>query len=258
MDATWTVLGAGSILPRAGYGCSGYALLPAPGARVTLFDCGPGTVRALGGVGLGIPDVERVVLSHFHLDHCLDLFALAFARRNPRFDPLPSLELVGPPGLANLLERGAEAFGKYGRDPGAKVVEVAPGEPLERERMRLTCARNGHTPEAVSWRADLAGGESVAYSGDTPESQAVAELAREVDLFVVECSLPDELGSPNHLTPSSAGRLAAAAGCRRLLLSHFYPDVDPERARTQVAGLYAGPIELARDGSRHALTRPDA
>ena len=66
----------------------------------------------------------------------------------------------------------------------------------------------------MSWRADLAGGESVAYSGDTPESQAVAELAREVDLFVVECSLPDELGTPNHLTPSSAGRLAAAAGCR--------------------------------------------
>ena len=63
MGATLAVLGAGSILPRVGYGCSGYALRPAPGAPVTLLDCGPGSIRALAGVGVELGEVERVVLS---------------------------------------------------------------------------------------------------------------------------------------------------------------------------------------------------
>jgi ribonuclease BN (tRNA processing enzyme) len=253
MGATWTVLGAGSILPRAGYGCSGYALQPEDGAKVTLFDCGPGTIRSLAGVGLGIEDVERVVISHFHIDHCLDLFALAFARRNPRFDPLPPLEIVGPYGLRALLERGENTLGGQAREPGAEVSEVESGKGVQRGGARLTCVRTGHTRESLAWRAELASGESVAYTGDTPESDAVAALARDVDLFVVECSAPDEQPIPNHLTPSSAGRMAAASGCRRLLLTHFYPELEPERARRTVAQTFTGPVELARDGSRHPL-----
>ena len=47
-SAELVVLGAGSILPRAGYGCAGYALRPTPDGALTLFDCGPGSLRALG------------------------------------------------------------------------------------------------------------------------------------------------------------------------------------------------------------------
>src|SRR5829696_8016387 len=112
MTAQWRVLGAGSILPRAGYGSSAYALQPATGERSTLFDCGPGTLRALGAAGLGLADVERVVISHFHPDHCLDLLALAFARRNPALRPVPSLELVGPRGLGPWLERAGALYGE--------------------------------------------------------------------------------------------------------------------------------------------------
>ncbi|MHC4262529.1 MAG: MBL fold metallo-hydrolase, partial [Planctomycetota bacterium] len=60
------VLGAGSALPRAGYGPSGYALRPAAGAAWTLLDCGPGTVRMLGQAGIAIEAIERVVFSHWH------------------------------------------------------------------------------------------------------------------------------------------------------------------------------------------------
>jgi ribonuclease BN (tRNA processing enzyme) len=250
--AVWTVLGAGSILPREGYGCAGYALRPAPGARVTLFDCGPGTIRALAGVGVGLDEVERVVISHFHLDHCLDLFALAFARNNPAFAPR-DLELLGPAGLARLLDRGEGTLGRWARDPRARIGEVPPGARLEREGLALRCAATGHTPEALAWRADLRGGASVAYTGDTGENFDVAELARGVDLFVAECSFPETQAVPGHLTPSSAGRLAVRAECARLLLTHFYPSVDPEEARASAAKIYRGPIELARDGSRHVF-----
>ena len=50
------------------------------------------------------------------------------------------------------------------------------------------------------------------------------------------------------LTPSGAARLASAAGARRLLLTHFYPSMDPERARHGAAATFPGPVEVARDG----------
>ena len=255
--ATWTVLGAGSILPRAGYGPSGYALRPAPGAPVTLFDCGPGSVRALAGVGIGLAEVERVVVSHFHPDHVLDLFALAFARRNPAFRPAPPLELVGPDGLAELVASGEQVFGRWVRDE-ARTLRTLPaleGRPsaLATGGLELAACATGHTPEALAWRCTLPDGSRVAYTGDTGEVAAVAELARGVDLFVAECSFPDEQAQAGHLTPSSAARLARAAGCARLLLTHFYPSQDPEEARRAAARIFTGPIELARDGLELAL-----
>ncbi|MCZ6597145.1 MAG: MBL fold metallo-hydrolase, partial [Planctomycetota bacterium] len=111
----------------------------------------------------------------------------------------------------------------------------------------------GHTAEAVAWRVDLPSGVSFAYTGDTGENLAVAELARGADLFVAECSFPDEEGVALHLTPSSAARLAAAAGVGTLLLTHFYPETDPEDARAVAARTFDGPIELACDGFVFAL-----
>lgn len=254
---TWTVLGAGAILPRPGYGPSGYALRPAAGAPVTLFDCGPGTLRQLPACGIALTEVERIVLSHYHLDHCLDLFAFAFARRNPGLASPPHLEVIGPVGLARLGERAASSLGAWSRDPSAAFTEVDPADgparALERGALRLTWVATGHTPEAVAWRADLEGGASVAYSGDSPEEPAVARLARGAGLFVCECSHPDGEAAPGHLTPSAAGRLAASSAARRLLLTHFYPTVDPELARAQAGRFFAGPIELARDGATFEL-----
>ena len=111
-SAELVVLGAGSILPRAGYGCAGYALRPTPDGALTLFDCGPGSLRALGAAGLELGAVERVVLSHYHPDHCLDLFALFFARRNPNHEPRP-LEVIGPAGLERIQSGAEQAFGGW-------------------------------------------------------------------------------------------------------------------------------------------------
>lgn len=259
MGAQLTVLGAGSILPRAGYGCAGYALRPdsrKPGGPITLLDCGPGSIRSLAAAGIGLGEVRRVVFSHYHLDHCLDLFALFFARRNPAFEA-PRLELFGPVGLARLVEETPRGLGRWAVDPDAGVHEVALDASgrggFEAEGLVFSCAANGHNPEAVSWRVERPGAWSLAYTGDTPPSDAVAELASGVDLLVAECSFPDEAAVPNHMTPTSAAELARAAGARRLLLSHFYPSLEPEAARERAATVYGGPIELARDGSVHRI-----
>jgi len=65
--------------------------------------------------------------------------------------------------------------------------------------------------------------------------------------------LPRGGSGPNHLTPGGAARLARAAGAERLILTHFYPAMDPEEARARAALLFPGRIELARDGATFEL-----
>ena len=259
MSAELVVLGAGSALPRAGYGCAGYALRPqsiGEGGPVTLLDCGPGSIRSLGGAGIELGDVRRVVFSHYHLDHCLDLFALFFARRNPGFEAR-RLELFGPLGLKRLVEETPRGLGRWATDPDVVVREIVVDEDglggFEADGLAFRCVWNGHDAEAVSWRVEQPGDWSLAYTGDTPPNPEVAELARGVDLLVAECSFADADATPNHLTPTSAATLARDAGARRLLLSHFYPTLDPAEAAAVAATVYGGPIEVARDGSRHRV-----
>lgn len=252
----WVVLGAGTILSESERGCAGYALDLSGSDDLTLFDCGPGTLRSLVNRGYAYEQVKRIVVSHFHTDHVLDLFALGFARRNPDFEAGP-LELIGPKGLQAFVEKVGRALGGVERGfDGVRYLEVDPGEGIaskDFEEYRLSTVDTHHTKAALAWRADLPGGGSVCFSGDSGEEIAVAKLAQDVELFCCECSFPEEHAQPNHLHPEGAARLAAHAGAQRLLLTHFYPSMDPERARQDAAALFDGVIELARDGSRHPL-----
>ncbi len=257
MSTELRVLGAGSILPRVGYGSAGYALRPSADAPVTLLDCGPGSLRALAPAGVRLEEVRGVVLSHYHPDHCLDLFALFFARRNPEFRDLPRLEVVGPPGLRNLVERIPDALGRWVVDPDLEVREVefgADGRGRHRTgELDLECVRTGHTADAVAWRIELPDGTSLVYTGDTGEVAELVALAHGADVLLSECSFPDGRGPEHHLTPSGAARLARDAGVRRLILTHFYPETDPEAARRAASHIFGGPIEIARDGTVHTL-----
>src|SRR5258705_3432734 len=77
----------------------------------------------------------------------------------------------------------------------------------------------------------LAAGDRVfAYTGDTGPSPDVVELARDVDLLLAEATYVDQVpeDSRRYLSsPCQAGRQAADAGARHLLLTHMFPGPDP-------------------------------
>lgn len=51
-----------------------------------------------------------------------------------------------------------------------------------------------------------------------------------------------------HLSARDAGAAAAAAGARRLLLTHFWPGNDRGRSRADAAERFTGEILLAEEG----------
>ncbi len=72
-DLTLTFLGTSAAVPTAQRGLAS-TLLSHRGSRL-LIDCGEGTQRQLAGY-VGLIEVDAVLLTHWHADHCLGLLGL--------------------------------------------------------------------------------------------------------------------------------------------------------------------------------------
>jgi len=98
-------------------------------------------------------------------------------------------------------------------------------------------------------------GQSFAFLMDTRRCPGAEQLAAGVDLLVVEATFLDTettLATQfGHLTARQAARLAADAGARELVLTHFsqrYPvDEAPARYLAEAAEEFDGPIHVAED-----------
>ena len=111
---------------------------------------------------------------------------------------------------------------------------------------RLTVRSVPHTDVSLAYRIDGHEG-SFLYSGDTDYSEALIELARGVDLLILECAFPEGQKVTGHLTPSLAGEMAARAGVKKLVLTHFYPSCRGEDLLTPCQKQFPGKILLAQD-----------
>lgn len=236
-----TVLGGCGAYPEPGRACSGF-LVEWDGFRLVL-DLGYATFpRLLARCPDG--DVDAVVITHGHPDHCADLHALFRMRfyggRSDRTIPLycPSGALDGLAGLEPDVDLGA-VFDLHDLTGDHRVGPFdLTGLPLPH-----------HVPNAgVRLRS---GPVTLAYTGDTGPDPLLAELGRDADLFIVEAT--DRIGETerpqrNLLTSGEAGHWAAEAGARTLILTHFWPGNDRAAAVARARAGFTGPILTAEEG----------
>lgn len=221
-----------------------------------LMDCGAGALHRLAEFGCGWPQLTHLALTHFHLDHVGEVPALIFALK---YATLPArsapLTVLGPRGTRDLLARLAAAHGDFLTDPGfpLTVRELAAHTPFDLGAgLAIEACPVPHTPESVAFGVTGPEGR-VVYTGDTGPSDSLADWARGCDLLLAECSLPDSIALPIHLTPRQAGALADRAKARKLVLTHFYPPVEQVPILDEVAEHYEGRAVLAEDGSSFHL-----
>jgi ribonuclease BN (tRNA processing enzyme) len=249
-----TTLGTGTISLNARRACAGH--LVEAGAVRLLMDCGSGVARGMAEREIDWWGVTHVALTHFHTDHIADLPTLLFAWRHARIPGREApLDVIGPAGTRALLDRMADAFGQWLTIPGfpLTVREIAPDEAVELgDGVTLAARKVPHTDESVAYSVER-GGRRVVYTGDTGFDASLGEWAAGADVFLAECSLPDELGIPIHLTPSECGRLAAAAAPGLLALTHLYPPLEPLDVPALVAAEWSGPVVVAHDGWAHVI-----
>lgn len=244
-----TTIGTGSVAPSATRTNPGH-LLEAGAVRL-LMDCGGGVVHRMATLGLDWAAVTHVALTHFDQDHTSDLPALFLAWRYgqlpPRSEPVT---VLGPPGTRALMDRLAAALWDKLLAPGFPVVidEVAPGDARDLGGgVRLATRAVRHEPESVAFSVTH-GGRRVVYTGDTAPDPTLGAWAAGADVLLTECSLPDDMAVPSHLSPSSVGELAAAADPALLVLSHLYPMMDRLDLPALVGARWPGRVVVAHDG----------
>jgi len=233
-----TVLGCSGTYAGPGGACSGYLVRTA--TTTVWVDCGPGTLANVQQ-HVGLADLDALVISHSHGDHWLELPVLANALRYGVGAADRGLPLY-------WTARTAQAMAALsGKDlaPTFRPEVVADGDAVRVGDLDLRFSRTDHPVETLAVRAD-SDGRSIAYSADTGPAWSLAALGTGVDLAVVEATLDeDEAGRVQHLTGRQAGRLAADAGARALLLTHLAPGTDPARRAAEAAEAYDGPVEVA-------------
>ena len=121
MDLSVFFAGTAGSVPSARRGLP--ALLLRAGGDRLLFDCGEGTQQQLLR-SVGLPELDAVFLTHFHLDHWLGLLGMLKtfdlrARERP-------LTIYGPGGLRLLMEGMRPVIGRTGYV--LDVIELEPHE----------------------------------------------------------------------------------------------------------------------------------
>ncbi len=180
-----TVLGRSPARPNPGEACAGH-LVEGGGARI-LVDVGPGVVAQL--LRRTTPDqLDAVVISHMHTDHCLDLITLRYSYPWIH-EARARLKVVVPPGSLDQLADMARGAGyRDFFDRSFDFVEHDGTSPIAFGGLRITPVETKHFIPCWGFRME-ADDRLLAYTADTAPCDALLELATDADLLLAEAAL---------------------------------------------------------------------
>lgn len=239
-----TVLGAGPAYTNLA-GATGAAYLFRSGNGSILLDLGQGSFPALAA-SLEPSILDGIFISHLHPDHFIDLVALRHYLRY-EFDPPRRVNVHAPAELGQRIDA-------LHAEPGftAATLDVLPLRSGAQNvgPFRIEAGLVTHTSESYGFRVSAADGPGLVYSGDCGDASDLEPLLRPGDTLLAEVSFGPGPVAPGafHLDGPSVGRLAAARGVRRVLLTHLQMGFDPVATVASVKARFAGPVELVWPG----------
>jgi ribonuclease BN (tRNA processing enzyme) len=243
-----------------------------------VVDCGYGVTRQLIAAGIEPARVRKILITHHHSDHILELGPLIYniwaaGLREP-------VDVWGPPPLRQIVESFLRSMSydidiridDEGRVDLRKLVRLhefeANGTMLEADAVKISAVKVIHPPlpHAYAYRFD-APDRSIVLSGDTAVCRDLIAFAQGADVLLHEvmhlagidrivARTPGAARLREHLlaahtTTTEVGKVAAAAGVRTLVLNHLVPGDDPsltdEMWRADAAADFAGEVMVGRD-----------
>lgn len=213
-----------------------------------LFDSGSGVIYQMARAGIDYRTIHDIFYTHiFHPDHVNDLTALLFANKYDHPQRKKALQIIGPPGMRNFYANIRRLFPIFEKMPFPIDIREVGNDQIMLGSISVISKPLWHQGvDCVGYRIEY-GGKAVIYTGDTDYCPNVSELAMGADLLISECSFPEELKVDGHLTPKSAGKIAAGARIKKLLLTHFYPPCDHYDIKGKVKEVFPGEVILAED-----------
>ena len=163
---------------------------------------------------------------------------------------------VGRRGFPVFAPAGLRERTYHPSEPWIDWNAVTDGDRVDVGTMSLTFSRTDHGPETLAVRVD-GGGRALGYSADTGPGWSLEALGPGLDLALCEATVPiSEEGKMQHLSARQAGSSARAAGVRHLVLTHLWPTLEPESARSEGSEAFGAPVEVASTGARYQAGGP--
>jgi ribonuclease BN (tRNA processing enzyme) len=256
---TLTVLGATSPYPGPGEACPGY-LIEGFGTRI-LLECGSGVMSRLQQY-CDFTEIDAIILSHLHFDHCSDLLVLRYAldaaaRSGRLLEPVP----------VHCPSQPAEVADLVGYKAALAAVPIRPvvGGPTPSGELPVSVTIGGlattflsvkHPVEAygVVLRPDKAPavGSLFFYTGDTEWMEDLPKRVGRCEIVLAEATYAAKqapLGPVfGHLTIGQAARLGGMTEARSVILTHHPPGRREETVRAEARRALARSIIVATEG----------
>jgi ribonuclease BN (tRNA processing enzyme) len=247
-----------------------------------VLDCGLGVTDRFAQTGIPFSALKSIFITHHHADHNIEYGPLLIVGWIQGLRP--EVRAFGPPPLRQMTDDFLRAYKTtidfWAEDLKMKpltAVEVqevaAAGAVTQDDNVKVTSAIVQHPPvtPALAYRFDFKD-RSIAFSGDTAPSEAVAQLAKGADVLVHETMYVPALekyireqiakGRPvkfepymahmhaDHTPVEDVGRIAQEAGVKTLVLSHLTPAIESisdDTWRAPAAKAFKGEIIVAKD-----------
>nr|WP_090274399.1 ribonuclease Z [Mycolicibacterium komanii]CRL67118.1 ribonuclease Z [Mycolicibacterium komanii] len=265
-----TLLGTGSPIPDARR--AGPSTLVRAGGQTFLIDCGRGVQQRLTAAGAAANGLSALLLTHLHSDHIADLGDVIITRWVSTFTEQTPLQIIGPPGTAEVVEHTLKAFGfdigyriahhaDLTAPPPVEVHEYTEGEVWNRDGVTIRVAPTDHRPvePTIGFRVEHADA-SVVLAGDTVPCESLDALAAGAGALVhtvIRQDLVDKMPMQRirdicdyHSSVEQAAATAARAGVGILILTHYVPAIEPGQEddwRALAASVFDRQIELGDD-----------
>lgn len=255
-ELSLTILGASLAWVNPGGANSGYLLTS--GSDRLLVECGSGVISRLRTVTT-IDELSAILISHMHADHFIDLVQLRYGIKYGGWRQ-QELPLYVPPGGTAFLARLGSALDD---EPAFfsdcyRLAEYDPEAPVRVGRFSVTFRQVQHYVPSFAMRVNS--GRVLVFSGDAGPCDALVEHARDADVLLCEAAIrttdhddprPDRRG---HMTPGEAGQVAARAGVKRLVLTHYrWGNGEEREVADEARAHFDGPIEVAREGQTYTI-----
>jgi len=167
------------------------------------FDAPPTLLAHLKQMGVDLPELEAVFLTHHHADHFIGLpfLMLEYVYMTQR---KKDLYIVGPPGVEEWMEDFANrCYPEIGsKDAGyrRRYIDAIPHAEQKAGGVTFRSVPMNHVKEsmdAFGYQVSI-NGKTVAYTGDTMFCEEIFELAEGADVLVVDCTYAEGSG-PQHM-----------------------------------------------------------
>ncbi len=246
-----TVLGSAGSHPGNGRACSSYLI--SAGDHHLLLDCGNGSVANLIDA-VDPADLDAVIISHLHPDHFVDLYGLHYALRFHE-NGAKKVDVYAPSGASELLTSlllgdAGDSFVRH-----LPMHVAAAGDRLEIGPFDVELFAANHPIETLASRVTV-DGRIIAYSGDSGRTEELIACAENADLFICDATwVSRDAPFPEgvHMTGTEAGQHASVAGAERLMITHVFPQREPEQVAADAETVYDGYVWVAADREEYEL-----